>query len=221
MQKLLNKKMIIGLLSGISIVVIATLLLMNKTTVKSTTQMAEQNIKTQPAMAKNVDLKNLQQQGFWYDQEKKLLWFRCHIGQKFENNQCIGKIESYDFLSAQNEVSKLNQTQWQGQNTWRLPEISELYGLIHCSTGFIDQTHLDQKQLVQHGCKPTNYQRPTIDLASFPATQTEWYWSATAYQTVSVASDKKVWGAYLSSGYVYDLNPDNKGYVYIVSSIQP
>ena len=50
----------------------------------------------------------------------------------------------------------------------------------------------------------------------FMQTYSDWYWSADVYQLNDLPSSNTVWGVYLSSGYVYDLQYETKGYIYAV-----
>ena len=181
---------------------------------------SEPNYQQTAVSMKNINLEQLKAQGFWFDSERKLLWYRCHLGQTFDGQQCIGENKPLAFHQVQTQIDALNQQHWQGINQWRLADIHELHRLIECSTGFVDQTNLPNQNQVAHGCKPDGYQRPTINKNIFLATESDWYWSATAYQAASKGAAKTVWGAYLSSGYVYDLSIEQKGYVYVLSTVQ-
>ena len=156
----------------------------------------------------------------WYDEDNSLVWTRCHVGQQVEKQQCMQEAKMYTWQEAKQEIAHLNQIKWLGYSDWRLPHIDELQKIVHCSTGYLDQAEIPSQQnkkiKIQHGCKLKNYTRPTVKSGYFMQTYSDWYWSADVYQLNDLPSSNTVWGVYLSSGYVYDLQYETKGYIYAV-----
>ena len=60
------------------------------------------------------------------DTKTKLIWKRCVEGMKWDGKTCTGKAETYIHDSA----VKLAEKQATSEKVWRLPEVSELKGLI-------------------------------------------------------------------------------------------
>lgn len=158
-------------------------------------------------------------EALWQQPDTALLWTRCSLGMQWQNNTCVGQAVAYTWQDAQKQVAMLNQQNYLGYQDWRLAHIAELQPLVHCSSGFDYQTSIpdlsEHEKTVKVGCQGQSYQRPTIDHTRFPQAQSAWYWSATPYKTPS-GLNNKVWGAYLSSGFVYDLNQETLGYVLLV-----
>ena len=84
------------------------------------------------------------------DKMTGLMWKRCSEGQRWEQNACKGKANTFTFEIAQKIASRDA-----GYSDWRIPTISEL------------------DTIVELAC----YQ-PAINKKTFPNTPNEWFWSS-------------------------------------------
>lgn len=74
------------------------------------------------------------------DKQTGLIWQRCNLGQRWENDACSGKAKWVDRKTAL-ELA-LNEAERSGQG-WRLPTIRELSGLMDCrSSGVAERADL-------------------------------------------------------------------------------
>ena len=132
----------------------------------------------------------------------KLIWTRCHIGQSFEKDQCVGEPKKMDQRDAENEVKRMNLTGgFAGSKDWRLPTIAELQSIVFCEQGMTDSNTTvklagGQNHALAESCKGENYLRPTIDPLVFPNANTGWVWSATPDQDRVI----NVWALNFASG---------------------
>ena len=91
------------------------------------------------------------------DNQSKLTWMRCALGQVWSGATCTGTPDTYNWQSAQDAAGKLNkQGGYAGRSDWRVPQIPEL------------------AMIVERQC--TN---PRTNLALFPQTPANYFWTAT------------------------------------------
>lgn len=81
-----------------------------------------------------------------------LIWKRCVEGQTWNGSTCTGTAASYTWGQA---LALADNATFVGRSDWRLPNLKEL-------TSIVEEACYD----------------PAIDLAVFPNTQSEWFWSA-------------------------------------------
>lgn len=91
------------------------------------------------------------------DNQSKLTWMRCSLGQVWSGATCAGTLGAYTWQSAQDEAGKLNQQGgYAGHSDWRVPQIPEL------------------AMIVERQCS-----NPRTNLALFPGTPANYFWTAT------------------------------------------
>ncbi|NOU01047.1 MAG: DUF1566 domain-containing protein [Gallionella sp.] len=91
------------------------------------------------------------------DNQSKLTWMRCSLGQTWTGTTCIGTPTTHTLLVAVAEACKLNeQGGYAGHSDWRVPQIPEL------------------AMIVERQC--TN---PRTNQALFPETPSNYFWTAT------------------------------------------
>ncbi|MED5368293.1 MAG: DUF1566 domain-containing protein, partial [Pseudomonadota bacterium] len=91
---------------------------------------------------------------FVLDLVQNIEWLRCSLGQVWDGNTCKGEIMKLNHDEIEQAVLQANEQLGEG---WRLPTSYEL------------------KNIVCKACAP-----PKIDLAFFPATSAEPYWTGEA-----------------------------------------
>lgn len=90
------------------------------------------------------------------DLEKKLQWMCCSLGQVWDTQSCIDEAHSFTWYEIQNTIDEINKDiGYAGYHDWRLPSREELLTLVNLD--FFD---------------------PVVDTDIFPATASDWYWSA-------------------------------------------
>lgn len=91
------------------------------------------------------------------DNQSKLTWMRCSLGQAWSGTGCSGTASTYTWQSAQDEAGKLNLLGgYGGHADWRVPHIPEL------------------AMIVERQCSS-----PRTNLKLFPATPANYFWTAT------------------------------------------
>ncbi len=115
----------------------------------------------------------------------KLIWMRCHIGQTFEQGQCMGEPKKMDQRDGANEVKRLNYTGgFAGSKEWRLPTVEELQSLVFCENGMSERQrsvklNAQTSKNLPESCQGDNYLRPAIDPIVFPNAAKDWVWTGT------------------------------------------
>ena len=89
--------------------------------------------------------------GLARDQEFGIEWFRCSVGQRYQNNRCVGDPL---FLQWEKGVSTVKEMNEKSAESWRLPTLKELASL-----------------------KIENCGNPSINLNVFPGVLVENYWA--------------------------------------------
>ena len=91
------------------------------------------------------------------DNQSKLTWMRCSLGQAWSGTTCTGTPSNHTWQAAQDEADKLNrQGGYAGHKDWRVPQIPEL------------------AMIVERQCS-----NPRTNTALFPGTPASYYWTAT------------------------------------------
>lgn len=90
------------------------------------------------------------------DRRSRLMWMRCSVGQDWAGGRCVGEVRSLTFRSAQSMASDINRKGSSFFSDWRLPRAAEL------------------ASIAERQCDD-----PRIDLALFPDTPAEFYWTTT------------------------------------------
>lgn len=91
------------------------------------------------------------------DNQSKLTWMRCSLGQVWSGTTCTGKPSTHTWESAKAETCILNEKGgYAGRSDWRVPQIPEL------------------AMIVERQCS-----NPRTNLALFPETPANYFWTAT------------------------------------------
>ena len=91
------------------------------------------------------------------DNQSKLSWMRCSLGQAWSGKKCSGTPSTYTWQAAQDEASKLNLLGgYGGRADWRVPQIPEL------------------AMIVERQCS-----NPRTNIKMFPQTPANFFWTAT------------------------------------------
>ncbi|WP_168735263.1 Lcl C-terminal domain-containing protein [Pseudothauera rhizosphaerae] len=118
-----------------------------------------------------------------------LLWMRCSLGQQWDGGTCTGEAQRYSWNQAQEAAAG---ARFGGHADWRLPARTELYGLVHCSSGMRKQLDRDG---AGGGCAG-RYHSPAILPAVFPQTPVGNFWSDTPHPQFSYSA----WGVSFNTG---------------------
>jgi hypothetical protein len=113
-------------------------------------------------------------------------------GLFWEVKTAKNKNDLYSFSNTDKFVQEKNNEKLCGITTWRLPEIQELQSIVDYSVPFPN---------------------PTIDLAFFPNSTNQIYWSATPY----AKNPNDFWGIYFDDGRVYEQDKKTQAAIRLVS----
>lgn len=93
------------------------------------------------------------------DTRTRLMWMRCSAGQQWTGATCAGPVGSMSLASARDTARAINERGDFFYKDWRLPRIHEL------------------ASIAERQCE-----NPRINLALFPNTPAEFYWSTSTRQ---------------------------------------
>lgn len=162
--------------------------------------------------------------GVVVDNNTKLMWMRCSLGQTWDGKTCVGQAQADTWEESLSLVNELNKQTYGGYNDWRLPYIEELHSLVYCSMGFIKKNNIPTKKggfkMVEEGCAGKNYQKPTINESAFPNTYNKVYWSLSIYVSPNGEKDKERWGVFFSRGVDSYYDKNSKRYIRVVRDIK-
>ena len=108
--------------------------------------------------------------GMWHDPVTGLIWTRCSLGQKWENDTCVGEASKTTWISAMLGAEKIS---YAGYDDWYLPSMDDLRSLRKCSTGYHDTGYLKGQRICKYADGVTlilKYTMPAIDQLTFPNT---------------------------------------------------
>jgi hypothetical protein len=143
------------------------------------------------------------------DVKTNLQWMRFSLGQKWENETCVGEAEGFTWKEAQQAAELINKHGgYAGYQDWRLPTIDELKSLVYCSSGQ-PKTWNDTGEECEG-----DYARPTIDSGAFPniPSSWSWFWSASPL----AGHSGRAWGVHFGSGDADYGSRDYYGHVRLV-----
>jgi hypothetical protein len=122
------------------------------------------------------------------DQRTRLVWKRCAEGQTWDvsSSTCTGGPVSYSWADA---LALAKSTSFAGRSDWRLPNRKELESIV---------------EFCGHS--------PAINLAIFPATPSERFWSSSTY----LPNTGSAWEVYFFDGYAGASNKGLPNYVRLV-----
>ncbi|TYT74466.1 DUF1566 domain-containing protein [Desulfobotulus mexicanus] len=176
--------------------------LLLKDNVILTIQDIEQNL---PSLKPSINM----QRATVMDEKTGLEWMRCSLGQTWDGSTCVGEAKAYTWENAMAAAEKLNKEGgYCGHRDWRLPTIEELNTLVYCSSG----KRADWKPGSQGGKCEDNFQKPTINLVTFPNTPESWFWSSSPNANYSSSA----WGLHFGSGGVGSNSKHYNGQVRLV-----
>ena len=124
------------------------------------------------------------------DEDTKLIWMRCSLGQNWDGSGCTGEISSHNWQSALNAA---RDTDFAGVTDWRLPNIKELSSII------------------EQQCY-----NPSINESLFPGTPAEQYWTSSPY----ASSAKYGWNVSFYLGYNHHNFKTSEFYVRLVRNAE-
>lgn len=127
--------------------------------------------------------------GIVKDSSTGLMWMRCSLGQNWNGNTCEGEAIEMTWAAA---ITQASQTTAYSFNEWRLPNKNELNSLIE-----------------------TACSRPSINLAIFPETISNTYWTSSPYDD----ENKYVWVVHFDNGNVFPSSASNTATVRLVREI--
>jgi hypothetical protein len=90
------------------------------------------------------------------DSASGLMWMRCSLGQSWQGGNCVGELASVDWIEAQRAAKETNSSGSYFFSDWRVPKLPEL------------------AMIIERQCH-----NPRINLAIFPNTAAEKYWTST------------------------------------------
>jgi hypothetical protein len=91
------------------------------------------------------------------DDQSKLTWMRCSLGQTWTGKTCTGTPGTYAWQAAQDAAAGLDrQGGYAGRSDWRVPQIPEL------------------AMIVERQCS-----NPRTNITLFPETPAHYYWTST------------------------------------------
>ena len=94
------------------------------------------------------------------DDDTKLIWMRCSLGQSWDGSSCSGTPSEVDWQTALSEAQEFEFAEY---SDWRLPDIKEL------------------SSIVEQQCY-----NPSINETVFPGTPAEQYWTSSPYISSAV-----------------------------------
>ena len=144
--------------------------------------------------------------GVWRDEQTKIVWMRCSIGQVWTGKTCAGKAAVYTWEDAQKQLLKLNAGGgYAGYTDWSLPSIEELMTLVRCDKGFVRKTFIPTQtgavKTVDSECR-IHSTLPAINKQNFPENPLGAFWSATLGK-----NPQDAWQVAFDDGY---LRPNSK-----------
>jgi len=143
-----------------------------------------------------------------------LQWQRFHVGQRWENEGVVGKVDKLMFDQA---AEAAQQCSYLGYTDWRVPTIEELQSLVYSSTG-LPKTWNDTGEKCEG-----DYQKPTICLEAFPWPDfdEDEFWDSVVWSSSPDASDSDdAWVVGFDVGYTNNYNRNFNGHVRLVRSGQ-
>jgi len=72
----------------------------------------------------------LNENGTVTDDQTKMTWIRCALGQTWNGKACSGTAKTYSWDEANETVNKINQTGYGGHHDWRLPLVPNLASIV-------------------------------------------------------------------------------------------
>lgn len=126
------------------------------------------------------------------DHQTMLMWMRCAAGQAWVDGACSGKPDARSHDEAAAYAEQVNEEGDYFFNDWRMPSLPELASIAerHCSD-------------------------PRIDLAVFPATPSEYFWSRTARPSASEGKTLRYALSFGAEGVGF-MPPEEANYVRLV-----
>jgi len=142
-----------------------------------------------------------------------LQWQRFHVGQRWENEGVVGKVDKLMFDQA---AEAAQQCSYLGYTDWRVPTIEELKSLVYSSTG-LPKTWNDTGWQCEG-----DYQKPTICLEAFPWPDFEGeFWGSVVWSSSPFASySNNAWSINFNDGNTNFSYRSYNGHVRLVRSGQ-
>lgn len=142
---------------------------------------------------------------FVKDKNTGLIWTRCSVGYKYQDNSCVKDSKSIDldFGGVLEMIGNLRKERFANYNDWRLPSFNELNSLIHCPNG----RNTIQTLEGSGQCKGEKSVNLVINTKVFPSmAKHHSLWSSTSVQ----GNQKYAWTVSVANGYINDFSKRNE-----------
>jgi len=123
---------------------------------------ADQNCKTSIIASKPTSSFTINNDGTVTDNKMGLVWMRCSLGQKWDQNTCSGTAVAASWAESLKAAAS---EEFAGYTDWRLPNKNEL------------------ESIVEDSCSS-----PAINATIFPATPPTYFWSSSPYAAIAQAA---------------------------------
>lgn len=133
-----------------------------------------------PVYACEIDNAQMHPQtdGSVIDQQHKLTWMRCSMGQTWNSDRCEGQADRLPWWDLKTDIASFNADEaFLGHTDWRLPTKKELETLIEASCF-----------------------EPAINKSIFPLTASSGYWTSDVYEE---PTEQRAWLVFFLHGQAY------------------
>lgn len=127
--------------------------------------------------------------GLIIDNNSRLMWMRCSVGQNWSGNECDGVASRTLWRDAVNFASTIN---YENHSDWRLPNKNELNSIVETACAF-----------------------PAINTQIFPQTVSSAYWTSSPYDNET----KHIWVIYFTDGTIFAMAGSGAASIRLVRDI--
>jgi hypothetical protein len=113
--------------------------------------------------------------GILHDPETDLLWFRCNLGQRYENGRCVGDAANKNFAATLSDIAEISKDTSPTRDQNLTPESRGPSGLSFSEVNWRMPTESEYDSLTDVPCHS-----PKIDVTMFLDVRNDtYYWSST------------------------------------------